>query len=166
VTGRGLLAARLPEEFGTLWVLRGYLFSTEIITHAVWLYHRFALCRRDIDELLAERGIQVSYDARGDKDTVGTELATVGQAHQACHAPRLETASVLNGDDFGAEPPGLRRRSAGQFGSADSGRKSQVVFDAGALAGLASGRFALNQHGPQTFGRAAATGPPPRTIRS
>jgi putative transposase len=42
---------------------RGYRFPSEIITHAVWLYHRFALSHRDVEELLAERGIQVSYEA-------------------------------------------------------------------------------------------------------
>jgi transposase-like protein len=42
---------------------RGYHFPPEIITHAVWLYHRFALSHRDVEELLAERGIQVSYEA-------------------------------------------------------------------------------------------------------
>jgi putative transposase len=42
---------------------RGYRFPPEIITHAVWLYHRFALSHRDVEELLAERGIQVSYEA-------------------------------------------------------------------------------------------------------
>jgi putative transposase len=42
---------------------RGYRFPPEIISHAVWLYHRFALSHRDVEELLAERGIQVSYEA-------------------------------------------------------------------------------------------------------
>jgi putative transposase len=42
---------------------KGYRFPPEIITHAVWLYHRFALSHRDVEELLAERGIQVSYEA-------------------------------------------------------------------------------------------------------
>ena len=42
---------------------RGYRFPTEIISHAVWLYYRFALSHRDIEDLLAERGIQVSYEA-------------------------------------------------------------------------------------------------------
>ena len=42
---------------------RGYRFPSEIITHAVWLYHRFCLSHRDVEELLAERGIQVSYEA-------------------------------------------------------------------------------------------------------
>jgi putative transposase len=42
---------------------RGYRFPPEIIGHAVWLYHRFALSHRDVEEVLAERGIQVSYEA-------------------------------------------------------------------------------------------------------
>lgn len=36
-------------------------FSAEIIAHAVWLYYRFPLSLRDIEDLLAERGIAVSF---------------------------------------------------------------------------------------------------------
>lgn len=35
----------------------GYRFPVEIISHAVWLYHRFCLSLRDVEDLLAERGI-------------------------------------------------------------------------------------------------------------
>ena len=38
-------------------------FPPEIITHAVWLYHRFGLSLRDVEDLLAERGITASYEA-------------------------------------------------------------------------------------------------------
>ena len=34
----------------------------EIIQHAVWLYFRFPLSFRDVEHLLAERGIDVSYE--------------------------------------------------------------------------------------------------------
>jgi putative transposase len=37
-------------------------FPAEIISHAVWLYSRFLLSYRDVEELLAERGITVSYE--------------------------------------------------------------------------------------------------------
>ena len=40
----------------------GYRFPPEIISHAVWLYHRFGLSFRDVEDLLAERGITVSYE--------------------------------------------------------------------------------------------------------
>lgn len=38
-------------------------FPPAIIQHAVWLYHRFNLSHRDIEDLLAERGIEVSYES-------------------------------------------------------------------------------------------------------
>ncbi len=41
---------------------RGYRFPPEIIGHAVWLYHRFYLSFRDTEDLLAQRGIIVSYE--------------------------------------------------------------------------------------------------------
>jgi len=41
----------------------GYRFPPEIISHAVWLYHRFCLSFRDIEDLLAERGIIVTYES-------------------------------------------------------------------------------------------------------
>ena len=41
---------------------RGYRFAPDIIAHAVWLYHWFALSLRDVENLLAERGIEVSYE--------------------------------------------------------------------------------------------------------
>ncbi len=37
-------------------------FPPEIIGHAVWLYFRFALSYRDVEELLAERGVIVTYE--------------------------------------------------------------------------------------------------------
>ena len=37
-------------------------FPSEIISHTVWLYHRFCLSFREVEELLAERGITVTYE--------------------------------------------------------------------------------------------------------
>jgi putative transposase len=42
---------------------KGHRFPPEIISYAVWLYHRFTLSFRDVEDLLAERGIIVSYEA-------------------------------------------------------------------------------------------------------
>jgi putative transposase len=41
---------------------RGHRFPPYIISHAVWLYHRFSLSFRDVEELLAKRGIFVTYE--------------------------------------------------------------------------------------------------------
>ncbi len=38
-------------------------FPGEIISHAVWLYFRFPLSHRDVEELLFVRGVLVSYEA-------------------------------------------------------------------------------------------------------
>ena len=38
----------------------GYLFPPEIIQHAIWLYIRFTLSFRDVEDLLGERGVDVS----------------------------------------------------------------------------------------------------------
>ena len=42
---------------------RGYRFPSEIITHVIWLYHRFCLSFREVEELLAERGIIVTSES-------------------------------------------------------------------------------------------------------
>jgi putative transposase len=41
---------------------RGLLFPAEIISHAVWLYHCFTLSLRDVELILAARGVTVSYE--------------------------------------------------------------------------------------------------------
>ncbi len=41
----------------------GYRFPAEIISHSVWLYHRFCLSFRDVEDLLAERGVEVTYES-------------------------------------------------------------------------------------------------------
>ena len=40
-----------------------YRFPPDIISYAVWLYYRFNLSHRDIEDLLAERGITVSHES-------------------------------------------------------------------------------------------------------
>ena len=38
-------------------------FPAEIISHSVWLYYRFSLSYRDVEELMAERGVTLSHEA-------------------------------------------------------------------------------------------------------
>jgi putative transposase len=42
---------------------RRHRFPGEIISHCVWLYYRFPLSYRDIEELMAQRGVRVSYES-------------------------------------------------------------------------------------------------------
>ena len=56
-------------------------FPAEIISHAVWLYHVFSLSLRDVELILAQRGVVVSYEtiqARGREVAADTPLAFRG----------------------------------------------------------------------------------------
>ena len=53
----------------------GYRFPPLIISHAVWLYHRFCLSFRDAEDLLAQRGLTVSYE------TIRARCRTFGPAY-------------------------------------------------------------------------------------
>ena len=41
---------------------RGHRFPPDIISRAIWLYYRFTLSFRDVEDHLAERGVSVSYE--------------------------------------------------------------------------------------------------------
>jgi len=41
----------------------GYRFPAEVIQHAVWLYHVFSLSLRDVELILAERGVVVTHES-------------------------------------------------------------------------------------------------------
>jgi putative transposase len=47
-----------PQPVSILY--KNHRFPPEIISHAVWLYYRFCLSFRDVEELLAARGVIVS----------------------------------------------------------------------------------------------------------
>jgi putative transposase len=41
---------------------KGHRYPAEIISHCVWLYHRFPLSFREVEEMMMARGVIVSYD--------------------------------------------------------------------------------------------------------
>ena len=41
---------------------KGYRYPIEVIGHAVWLYHRFTLSLRDVEDLMLARGVVVTYE--------------------------------------------------------------------------------------------------------
>ena len=56
---------------------KGYRYPAEVIAHAVWPYHRFPLSFREVEELLRQRGITVSYG------TIRQWCATFGPLYAA-----------------------------------------------------------------------------------
>ena len=62
---------------------RRHRFPAEIIQHAIWLYLRFTLSYRDVEELLAERGLDVSYNGAA----LGAEIRSADRAQAAAGPP-------------------------------------------------------------------------------
>ena len=54
---------------------KGHRYPDEIIAHCVWLYHRFPLSFREVEELMFQRGVVVSYE------TIRAWCAKFGQAY-------------------------------------------------------------------------------------
>ena len=63
-----MLTVRLGQDYqsygmiSTLPSYQGYRFPPDVIAHAVQLYFRFSLSFRDVEDLLAQRGITVTYE--------------------------------------------------------------------------------------------------------
>src|SRR4051794_9490741 len=70
----------------------GYRFAAEVISHAVWLYFRFPLSLRMVEEILAARGIIVSH-----------ETVRAGQTSRQTPASQAAEAAVppTTGPDHG-----------------------------------------------------------------
>ncbi len=89
-------------------VYKQYRFPPEIVQYAVWLYYRFNLSQRVIEDLSAERGIIVSIDtvfAVGRKFTMEPDQVLSrfgGQGSQLCYEIRR-----LEDDMRGARPKAL-----------------------------------------------------------
>jgi hypothetical protein len=91
-------------------------FPPEIIRHAVWLYLRFTLSYRDVEELLAERGLQrllrdnpTKLDSRGELQPGATSTPL---ASAASTAVRQAGAAEVDRDARPASRCGEERSSA------------------------------------------------------
>jgi transposase-like protein len=52
--------AQLEHELVKSLSFKRHRFPADVIVHAVWLYFRFTLSFRDVEEMLSQRGIDVS----------------------------------------------------------------------------------------------------------
>jgi putative transposase len=77
---------------------RGYRYPPEIIVDAVWLYFRFHFSLRDVEDLLAERGIIVSHES------IRQSCAKFG----ATFAARLRRRRVRAGDKWHLDEVALK----------------------------------------------------------
>ena len=89
-------------------IYKRHRFPPAIIAHAVWLYFRFALSYRDVEELLAERGVIVTYE------TIRRWSRKFGQAYaNTLRRRRPRPGDKWHLDGLIAIPPcdGLRRQT-------------------------------------------------------
>jgi len=94
---------------------RRHRFPPEIIQHAVWLYFRFTLSYRDIEDLLAERGIDVSYE------TIRRWVEKFGNEYAKRLNNRIENSH---------QPTRRRERKLQRFKSAKSTQRFLATFTA------------------------------------
>jgi hypothetical protein len=55
VEGAGLVGTGAPSY-------KGFRFPVEVISHCVWLYYRFPLSLREVEEMMLARGVTVSHE--------------------------------------------------------------------------------------------------------
>ena len=70
-------------------------FPPTIIRHAVWLYVRFTLSYRDVEDLLAERGLDVSYETGA---AIGFEIQAVVRPRASPSTPTANGAVASRRD--------------------------------------------------------------------
>jgi putative transposase len=101
-----------------------YRFPSEIIQSAVWLYYRFNLSHRDIEDLLAERGIFVTYESIrlwcnkfGSK--YAARLRSYGVAHRELIPEVIHDTSQYanNRAELSHQPTRVRERGMRKFKS-------------------------------------------------
>src|SRR5438270_10169709 len=77
---------------------------------------------------------------------MATQLEVIGQPNEFVWIFDAQAGYLLRRQDFDPEPFRLRDATASQIASAQPGWKPEVVFDAGAGAGLTARSLALDQH--------------------
>src|SRR5688572_5936685 len=78
----------------------------EIIGHAIWLYFRFALSYRDVEELLTERGVIVTYESiRQWCQKFGQTYANALRRRRPRPGDKWHLDGIIASPPFGAPPP-------------------------------------------------------------
>jgi putative transposase len=91
---------------------KGHRYPVEVISHCVWLYFRFPLSLREVEELMLERGVTVSYE------TVRRWCGKFGQTYaNALRLPLPNTSSTQVGSGLGVG----RGRSSRRYRAAPVG---------------------------------------------
>src|SRR5216683_3193696 len=99
---------RMPNSAS---LYRRHRFPAEIISHCVWLYFRFALSFRDVEEMMARRGVSLTYE------TVRLSVSSSGRLMLSQDVKRVD------------QIPELRRMPVPTFGRFDFVSTQVRIFD-------------------------------------
>ena len=77
-------------------------FSPDVIRHAVWLYYRFTMSLRDVEDLLAERGVDVRLlvPLKSNSSRPCAASPTEGQARVAAVALQSQDQALMTVPSF------------------------------------------------------------------
>src|SRR3990167_6127694 len=96
------IACQLQSSTMTRLSFKRHRYPGDGIRHAVWLYFRFTLSFRDVEEMLARRGIDVSYDSvRWWANNFGPQIAANLRRRQQRPSPRWrldEMVCIIGGE--------------------------------------------------------------------
>ena len=118
---------------------RGYRFPPEIISHAVWLYHRFCLSFRDVEDLLAER---LKGQGREPRRLVTDKLRSYAAAHRTIMPSVAHDTSQYanNRVEVSHEPTRQRERGMRRFKSMAQAQRFLSVH------GITQNLFRVGRH--------------------
>ncbi|MCZ4607778.1 DDE-type integrase/transposase/recombinase [Streptomyces sp. Lzd4kr] len=110
---------------------KGHRYPVEIISHCVWLYFRFPLSFRAVEELMLERGVIVSYETVRHREwSSRTSSAPYGAAHREV-MPSVEHRShkgLNNQVENSHQPTRQRERAMKGFRSTGGAQRFPAAF--------------------------------------
>jgi putative transposase len=123
---------------------RGYRFPPEIISHAVWLYHRFCLSFRDVEDLPAERFFRKLLKGQGGvpRWMVTDKLRSYAAAHRTIMPSVAHDTSQYanNRAEVSHEPTRQRERGMRRFKSMAQAQRFLSVH------GITQNLFRVGRH--------------------
>jgi putative transposase len=94
----------------------------EIITHSIWLYHVFSLSLRDVELILAERGVVVSYETVLKRCGAGARNSASTSPSACGAAAHRQSRYLKNRAENSHRPTRRRERQTQRFTSSDQAR--------------------------------------------
>src|SRR5690242_17672282 len=91
-------------------------------------------------------------DARGDEQSFRADFGTIAKRYEFGSGFDTQPGNFLRSENFSSKAPRLGSGASREFPAADSGWKTEIIFNPGAHSSLAARCFAFDHHSAQAFG--------------